>query len=280
MKKIGFVDYFIDEWHADNYPDFLKSALERTGDEFEIAYVWTELNDSPRGGVSTDDWCKKFGAEKCATLDELCEKSDYIVILSPNNPEKHLEYAKGVLKHGKLTYIDKTFAPDLETAKAIFAEGEKYGTKFFSTSALRYADELDTLDCTNGAIVIGGGPNFDIYGIHMIEMAVKLIDAEPASVYCTNQGTQNILNVTFKNGVKSTIIYTPGAPFAIASCDKDMKGQYVTVASDFFVNLLAEIVKFFKTGEVPFDGKQTLYAIQLRDACVKAIENPGQIINA
>ena len=55
---------------------------------------------------------------------------------------------------------------------------------------------------------------------------------------------------------------------------------YVTVASDFFVNLLAEIVKFFKTGEVPFDGKQTLYAIQLRDACVKAIENPGQIINA
>jgi len=278
MKKIGFVDYFLDEWHANSYPEFIANVLKETGDDFEIAYAWAEAYESPKGGMNTDQWCEKFGVEKCETIDELCQKSDYIFILSPDNPEKHLEYAKAVLKYGKNTYIDKTFAPDYATAKAIFDEAEKYGTKFFSTSALRYATELDTMDCSAGAIVIGGGPSFDIYGIHMIEMVVKLIGAEPVSVKATNQGVQNILNVTFKNDAKATFIYTPGAPFAVGTCNKDGKGEYITIQSDFFGNLLAGILEFFKTGVVPFDGKQTLYAIKLRDASIKAIENEGKVI--
>ena len=23
MKKVGFIDYYLNEWHADNYPEFL-----------------------------------------------------------------------------------------------------------------------------------------------------------------------------------------------------------------------------------------------------------------
>ena len=26
MKKIGFIDYYLDEWHANNYPQFIKDA--------------------------------------------------------------------------------------------------------------------------------------------------------------------------------------------------------------------------------------------------------------
>lgn len=40
------------------------------------------------------------------------------------------------------TYVDKTFAPDSNTAEEMFEFGKRYGTKFFSTSALRYAKEL------------------------------------------------------------------------------------------------------------------------------------------
>ena len=278
MKKIGFVDYYIGEWHANEYPELIANIVKETGEEFKIAYAWAEEYVSPVYGTNTDEWCEKYGAEKCETIDELCEKSDYIFILSPDHPENHLAYAKEVLKHGKNTYIDKTFAPDYETAKAIFDEAAKYGTKFFSTSALRYADELDTMDCSGGAIVIGGGPGINTYGIHSIEMLVKLMDSEPVSLTCTNQGVQNIFNVNFKDGKKGSFIYTPSAPFVVGTCDKDGKGEFTTIASDFFGNLMKEILNFFKTGEVPFDPKQTLYAIRLRDAALKGIANEGKVI--
>ena len=93
MKQIGFVDYYISEWHANNYPAWFQEAAEKLGVEYQVAYAWAEKDISPVDGVSTDEWCEKMGVERCHSLAELCEKSDVIVILAPSNPEKHLEYA-------------------------------------------------------------------------------------------------------------------------------------------------------------------------------------------
>ncbi len=275
MKKIGFVDYYISEWHANNYPEFIKNVCEKTGQEFEVAYVWAEEYVSPVDGVNTDQWCEKFGAEKCATIDELCEKSDYIVVLSPDNPEKHLEYAKAVLKYKKNTYIDKTFAPDLETAKAIFAEAEKYGTKFFSTSALRCADEFEGADCSEGLIVTSHCPDISIYAIHPIEIMVCLMKAKPVAVKTIVQNEKQAISVvSFENGKKASLIFGCGYPFTINCCGKDMSFEYKPLESDFFGNLLADILKFFETGVEPFDGQETLNVIAIRDALMKSVDVP------
>ena len=37
MKKLGFIDFFIDEWHANNYPAWIREA--KRGTEFELAYA-------------------------------------------------------------------------------------------------------------------------------------------------------------------------------------------------------------------------------------------------
>ena len=37
MKKIGFVDYYISEWHANNYPTWIKEACEKLGTEYKVA---------------------------------------------------------------------------------------------------------------------------------------------------------------------------------------------------------------------------------------------------
>jgi len=278
MKKIGFVDYYISEWHANNYPEFIANVCKQTGDEFEVAYAWAEEYVSPVDGRNTDEWCKEFGAQKCETIDELCEKSDYIFILSPDNPEKHLEYAKAVLKYGKTTYIDKTFAPDYATAKAIFDEAAKYGTKFFSTSALRYADEFEGVNCSGGLFVTGGGPELETYAIHMIEIIVSLIKAQPATAKATCQGKQAIINIGFENGQKASFVYSPGQPFSIAYCDKEDNAQYKVLESDFFGNLMTDILRFFKTGETSFDVNETLNVIKIRDAVLKAVEAEGEEI--
>ena len=122
MKRVGFIDYYIGESHANNYPGWFKEICEKSGLDYGVAYVWAELDVSPVTGETTDEWCAKTGAVRCETMKELCEKSDVIVVLAPSNPEKHLGYAQAVLPYGKRTYIDKTFAPNLPTAQEIFKD--------------------------------------------------------------------------------------------------------------------------------------------------------------
>lgn len=120
MKTIGFVDYYVSEWHANNYVDWIRQANEKLGTDYVVKYVWAEKDVSSFDGRTTDQWCKDFGVEKCSSIEELCEKADNIMILAPSDPDTHLRFAEKVLKYGKNTYIDKTFAPNYETAKKIF----------------------------------------------------------------------------------------------------------------------------------------------------------------
>jgi hypothetical protein len=272
MKKIGFVDYFISEWHANNYPAWMERVCAEKGLDYKVAYAWAELETSPLDGISTAEWCEKFGAEKCATIDELCQKSDVIVILAPSNPETHLRYAEAVLKYGKRTYIDKTFAPDAETAEKIFAIAEKYNTPFFSTSALRYATELDAVNAPDSILVTGGGSNLPEYFIHLGEMVVKKMGAIK-TVKVTKNGTQHIIQAKSANGGDATMIYGSAMPYNVYMT-KDGKETWKSVKSPFFDGLIADMISFFETGKTSFDTSETLAVAKLRDAVLSAVENP------
>ena len=77
MKTIGFVDFYISEWHAVHYPQWIREACARTGKEFAVKYAWAEQDVSPVDGRTTAQWCEEYGVEQCASIEELCEKSDY-----------------------------------------------------------------------------------------------------------------------------------------------------------------------------------------------------------
>ncbi len=278
MRTIGFVDYYISEWHANNYPVWIDEICKKNGRSFEVKYVWAEEEISPLDGKSTQEWCDEFGAEKCNTIEELCSKSDYILVLAPSNPEKHLQYAKEVLKCGKNTYIDKTFAQDYNEAKEIFDIAEKNGAKIFSSSALRYAVELDEITDASAVITTGGGSNIGEYIIHQIEMTVKSINEAPLAVKVENQGSQYICNVKFEGDKKGTMIFAQSMPFTICA-DTEEGTIYKAVASDYFKGLIADILRFYETGEASFDTAQTLNALKIRGGIIKAIEMPGEWIN-
>lgn len=83
--KIGFIDYYLDEWHANNYPEWIKEA---SGGEMTVGYAFAETA-SPHTGVTTEEWCSRTGITQAASIEELVEKSDAIVVLSPDNCERH-----------------------------------------------------------------------------------------------------------------------------------------------------------------------------------------------
>ena len=84
MKTVGFIDYYLDEFHANHYPQWLKEA---SGGELEVKYAYGKIT-SPLTGMTSAQWCQKYGVELVESVEELIAKSDCLNVLSPDNPEK------------------------------------------------------------------------------------------------------------------------------------------------------------------------------------------------
>ena len=264
MKTIGFIDLYISEWHANNYPKWIKKAADALGEELAVKYVFAEQDVSPVDGRTTAEWCEAFGATACASIGEVCEKSDFIFILAPSNPEKHLAYVREVFPFAKPTYVDKTFAPTAAEAEEIFAIAKTYGTPFFSTSALRYATELADITVERTLAVTGGGSNFPEYSIHQLEMIVKLMGGDFTEVTAEKTEDGYAAEIAFRDGRRATVSYAPTNRFTLTA-----DGETFAVASDFFGLLIADVVRFFLEKTVSFDTTETLAVIRLREEILR-----------
>ena len=274
MKKIGLIDYYLSEWHANHYPDWIRD-VQGAVPAACVCYAWAELDKSPLDGVTTAEWCQRNGAERCESIGQLCEKSDAVIILAPSNPETHLAYAKEVFPYGKPTFIDKTFAPDLNTAEEIAALAEAAGTPFFSTSALRFAQELEQVGDFRRLTVTGGGSNLSEYIIHPLGMAVVLLQEQVRSLSVSEQGEETTIRMETDSGRLACIRFAHKLKYMVYTEREDGAAETVPVQSDFFRNLMAVMLRFFETGKPPFLVAQTMEVMRLRDAVLRA-DGSGQ----
>ena len=269
--KIGFIDYYLDEWHANHYPQWLREA---SGGEMEVVIAYGMI-DSPIGGRTTQKWCSDMGIAQAESIEEVIEKSDALVVLSPDNCEMHELLCQLPLRSGKPTYVDKTFAPNYETAKRIFDIAEASGTPCYSTSALRYAEEYQGIQNVRGIVSVG--PNeFGTYAIHQIEPIMMLMKAEPARVqYLPGEGWYTMA-IAFKDGRYATLAgYAGDIPFKMDI--KTAEGvEKITVKSDMFRGFMQHLVAFFRDPKQIVPHDETLRIMAVRGAGVKAMANPGE----
>ena len=271
MRTVGFIDYYISEWHANNYPAWIKAASEKLGLDFEVKYAYAELDVSPVDGVTTDEWCEKMGVARCSTIAELCEKADYVIILAPSDPDRHLGLAREALKCGKRTYIDKTFAPDYATAAEIFRIADENGAEIFSTSALRYAEELASISPERTVETTGGGSNLPEYIIHQVEMVVKKLGVGAVSTIVNIDGDDTVCRVNYSDGRAATMRYSRKNPFTFSADG----GESVKISSDFFAGLIEDILRFFAGEENPVPREETLEVMKIREAVIRALATPN-----
>ncbi len=278
MKKIGLIDYYLDNWHADNLPIWLKDVKDG---EYKISYAWGSypLDGKLEGFADRTpaaDFCAKHGIVLCDTPEEVIANSDVLMVLCPNNPELHEELVKLPLASGKRVYIDKTFAPDVATAKRIFAMADAGNSPMFSSSALRFSEELKNVPSEGISIVNtrGGGP-FDIYSIHQIEMIVKLMDAKPTRVMALGEFGAPACVIEFEGGKYATMGHFKSAPFSIAVNYKNGDSALINDCSNYFQNFVQELVDFYETGIPKAPKEQTIAVIGIRETCLKAFETPG-----
>lgn len=271
MKKIGFIDYYLDEWHANEYPGMIQKA---SNGSMTVCCAYGKI-DSPLGGMTNQAWAEKNRIALLPTIEEVVEKSDCIIVLSPDNPEMHEELSGIPASSGKRIYIDKTFANDRETAKRIFDLARRHHTPVFSSSALNFSSELRAVE-KHGIESINsrGGGSFDAYSIHQIEPVVALMGGEARRVMSTGTDSFPALTVAFSGERRAHIAHIGGIPFSMDIGYGDKTARQMTVQSDFFGNFIAALVDYFNTGIIPVSHEQTLAAIAIRAAGIKALAKP------
>ena len=279
MTKIGFIDYFIDEWHANNYPQFIRNA-DPDG-EFVVAYCYAEKDKE--NGMTTDQWCEKNHVQRCYSIEEVVEKSDVLIVMSPDNPERHWDLCQLPLRSGKRTYVDKTFALSKKVAEDLVALGESNNTPFFSSSALRFADELKPLSKEGIVYVNSRGPgNFDTYGIHQLEPIMVLMGNDVKRVMSVGSGKYESLIIEFGGGRRAVISHygwNGGIDFESVISYEDGKNVKLPAMSNTFANFIPAMLDFFRNGTIYADHKDTVAIMAVIEAGNKAISCPGEWVN-
>ena len=256
-KKIGFIDLFIDEWHANNYPKWFREAPLKN--EFELGYAWEEKTNE--GGKPLAQWCEGLGMTPASSMEEVVENSDCICVLAPANPEVHERLADLALRSGQPVYVDKPFAPSGKAAERMFALAEQYKTPLMSSSALRYGDELldgkvkalePSIFCTTG-----GGRSFDEYGIHQLEMIVSMMGTDVKDMTLKGDEKKLTLTLEYADGRLAQASYSLYLPFTVSAAGE--KGALVLPAmNNTFQNLIAHMMTFFATGVSPIPKEETI----------------------
>lgn len=285
-KKIGFIDHYIDEWHAQNYPRWIRGSS--FGDRYDIALVWEEI--TPEGKMSLDAWCDEHKVAKASSIEQIVEESDCIVVLSPDNAERHEDLSDLPLRSGKPVYIDKPIAPSLAEAKRMYEKAAKFGTPLMSTSALRFAEPLvktmsEIGDKKVNFVGTRGPGLFYNYSIHQFEPLVMLIGTGATRIMQIGNAYTPLLLIDYPDNRRATMNMIWNHPFQIsAQLGGDPareEASYISIddLGDFFPPFIEGMLKFFDTKVSPIAPEQTLEIAALIEAGTAALKTPDTWVN-
>ena len=262
-RRIGFVDDNLGNYHANVFLKALREPLKERG--FVVAGC-TGLQEAPGRA-----WAEKNSVPYFNSVAALNDAVDFFMVLAPSTPETHLELCRRVSPFKKPTYVDKTFAPDLATARAIFALADQHSTPIQTTSALRYTtvqEQVQKLGKVQHMITWGGGGSFAEYAIHPLELLVSVMGHEGTALMRRGTENRSQLLIDFTGGRTGVVNVYPQSNTAFAaSVTTDKATQYITVdASRIFVNNAAAILDFFAAGKPNIDRRESLLLMRLLDA--------------
>ena len=62
--KIGFIDKYLDEWHANHLPEWLREATN-----VEAIYAYEQMPSPHEGGISGKEWAEEHDAILCDSIE-------------------------------------------------------------------------------------------------------------------------------------------------------------------------------------------------------------------
>lgn len=219
-------------------------------------------------------------AADCREVVDCC---DCIMVLAPNDSDKHEELADYALRSGKPVYIDKTFAPTRAAAQRMFELADQHRTPLMSTSALRYSRAVQENSQSGQCRFFsgfGGGQWFEVYAVHQVEMVVALCGVGARRVMVETAGTAGAADIAYDDGRMARIQHDPFLNGFQVMVGRERNFQFYDLGNDpYFARLMETIAQFFLTGVSAVPREQTLEAMAILEAIHAGIQTPGEWVN-
>jgi hypothetical protein len=234
---------------------------------------------------------RSLGTVITATVEELLQQCD-AVILGSVDGRQHLGLAEQIFAAGKPVFVDKPLAHNLADAARIALLARRYGTRWFTASALRFQAELrGLLDELRGERVVGceafgtlragiGHLQLAWYGIHGLEVLYAVMGA----------GCREVRRVQTASGDLTTGIWEDGrvGVFRGLADERQAVGWGVTVFGSASIRqlrlpaeypaLLGEIVRFFQGGAAPVSEAEMLELFGFMEAADASLAAGGAAV--
>jgi len=226
-----------------------------------------------------------FGVQIVDTIEELCTLVDAVMLESVDG-RPHLEQVKPVFKAGLPVFIDKPVAGSLADAIEIYRLAKEHNVPCFSSSSYRYYDSLVALKKQDvgeirGAISYGPchlephHPDLFWYGVHPTEALFAVMGAGCETVVRTHTQNTDVVTGVWSDGRVGTLrgLRNQKTPHKVilfgtkAVAEQQGGGNYAP--------LVAEVMKFFKTGVPPVSPEETVEMFAFMEAADESKRQGG-----
>lgn len=233
----------------------------------------------------TDELRDTWKIELVGSIGELVQRVDAVMLTSVDG-RVHLAQARPVIAAGKPLFVDKPFTASVRDAMELAALARQRGTPLFSSSSLRFTDDVQAIERdprvaeVRGAMTWGPAtlephhPDLFWYGIHAVEMLYTFMGPGCERVTRTHTPDADVVVGQWKDGRIGVFRGTRNGPTSYGQVVFGPKA--VLTAPDYaegappkrsgYYGLIKEVVEFFRTGKSPVPVEETVEIMAFMEA--------------
>ena len=186
--------------------------------------------------------------------------------------------------------IDKPLGATLGQAIAIYEMADRYGVRFFSSSAVRFTVKNVNIRGKQFGNILGADvysphsvekthPDFGYYGIHGVEELFTVMGTGCKSVSRTHTDQGDVVVGVWDGERIGTFRAITKGPYIYGGTAISEKQAVSTGGYTGYKVLLDEILKFFETDELPFPKEETLELFTFMKASNMSLEKGGKPVS-
>jgi hypothetical protein len=287
-KRVGIIG--LDTSHSIAFTKALNAATpDPVYDGYKVTAAYPQgskdIESSTKRIPGYIEEVKKLGVKITGSIRELLAETD-VILLETNDGRLHLEQALEVFKAGKRMFIDKPVAGSLSDSIAIYNAAEKYKIPVFSASSLRYIKGLENIDKAkvlgadtySPAVLEKTHPDFFWYGVHGVETLYTVMGTGCKSVTRVSTPNTDIVVGIWGDGRTGTFRGTRTGKHDYGGTVFTEDGNKVLGPYAGYEPLLVDIIKYFKTGEMPVTPQETIEIFAFMEAADESKRQGGKSV--
>jgi len=232
------------------------------------------------------------GVELVKEPGELIGRVDGVLVLSLSG-QVHLDRARPFFEAGIPTFVDKPFACRSEDAREMIGLAEQHGVMLFSSSALRFCEQLERYaeqSADHGAVIGAvshgpawrdeGNPGLFHYGIHATEALYALLGPGCHSVSVLSTDAVDLVTARWKDGRLAVIRGSrQGATAYGIVAYSERSVTHLAMSTRYaYRNLCRRIVTAFEEGTAPVRPSESLEVVEFIEAALESERRGGELV--